>query len=79
MTDAGHDSAGGVWSVTVIANEHIAVLPLLSVTVQVTLVVPRGKFVPGGGEHDTEQVDPLGVAGLPPPPVLQGQSADGSV
>jgi hypothetical protein len=42
-----------VQSVTVTVNEQLAVLPLASVAVQVTVVVPTLKQAPDGGAHRT--------------------------
>ena len=36
---------------TVTWNSHVATLPAASVSVQVTSVVPRGKWLPEGGSH----------------------------
>ena len=50
----GQVSVGGVVSTTIIKKEHFAVLPALSVAVQVTLVGPRLKVLPEAGEHDAD-------------------------
>ena len=42
---------GGCVSFTVIVNMHAALLPAISATVQVTVVVPTGKNEPDPGEH----------------------------
>ena len=55
---------------TVTVNEQLAVLPLASVAVQVTVVVPFGKIEPDAGLQVAGQLPaPLGRAGVPP----QGQ------
>ena len=48
---AGQVITGGVVSTTVTVNEQLPWLPDASVAAQVTVVVPKGKFVPDGGEH----------------------------
>jgi hypothetical protein len=44
---------GASVSLTLTVNEHIAVLPDVSVAVQVTVVMPTGKNTPGAGEQIT--------------------------
>src|SRR5437867_6506717 len=44
----------GAGSVTVTSNAHLLLLPLWSVAVQTTSVLPTGKNVPDGGLHTTE-------------------------
>ena len=46
---AGQVTAGGWLSITVTVNEQVDVLPLPSVAVAMTVVVPRGKTVPLAG------------------------------
>ena len=46
----GTESRG---SITLTTKEALPVLPEASVAVQVTTVSPRGKRLPGGGEHTT--------------------------
>jgi hypothetical protein len=48
---AGHVIVGGCVSLTVMVNVQVAVLPTISATVQVTVVVPLGKNDPEAGEH----------------------------
>ena len=87
---AGQETVGPWVSLTVTVNEHCAVLPKKSVTVQVTVVTPFGKVDPGDGEQATEHDSPcLGAAGAFTltgfdscglfPPLLHGQSAGGGV
>src|SRR4029453_18905552 len=47
----GQVITGGCVSFTVTVNEQLAVLPEVSVAVQVTVVVPLGKNEPDGGEQ----------------------------
>ena len=49
---AGQASVGGWASVTVTVKLELAVLPLASLTEQLTVVVPVGKEEPDGGVHD---------------------------
>src|SRR3970282_2263302 len=49
-------------SKNVIVNEHIFALPDVSVAVQVTVVVPRGKNDPEGGTHATPTPGQLSLA-----------------
>ena len=49
---AGQVIEGGCVSLTVTGNMHVAVLPLVSLAVQVTVVVPFWKVEPDGGEQD---------------------------
>jgi hypothetical protein len=51
VTFAGQVIDGGCVSLTVTVNEHVAVLPEASVTVQVTVVVPTAKVEPDAGEQ----------------------------
>jgi hypothetical protein len=51
--------AGGT---TVTVKEHIAVLPLVSVAVHTTVVVPGGKTEPEGGAQTTVTPGQLSVA-----------------
>ena len=53
ITIAGFVSSCKQMSNTVTVNEHVAVLPLASVAVQVTVVVPTGKVDPDAGEQTT--------------------------
>ena len=53
------DTDGAVVSVTVTVKLPLTVLPPASVTLQPTVVVPRGKLDPDGGEQD-------GVSGVAP-------------
>jgi hypothetical protein len=48
---AGQVTVGACVSLTVTVNEQLAELPLASVTVQLTVVVPFGKVEPDGGLH----------------------------
>jgi hypothetical protein len=47
----------------VIVNEQVAVFPVVSVAVQVTVVTPSGKQVPDGGLHATVTPGQLSDAG----------------
>jgi hypothetical protein len=49
-------------SKTVTLNVHVAVLPDVSVAVQVTVVVPSGKQLPDGGVQVTTTPGQLSVA-----------------
>jgi hypothetical protein len=51
-----------VGGITVTLNEQLAVLPLVSVAVQVTVVVPSGKVEPGAGEQLVVTPGQLSVA-----------------
>ena len=51
MIFAGQVIAGGCVSLTVTVNVHEPVLPLASLTLQVTVVVPFGKVEPDAGEQ----------------------------
>jgi hypothetical protein len=53
VTFDGHVIDGAWVSLTVTVNEHMAVLPLASVAVQETVVVPIGKNEPDAGEQTT--------------------------
>ena len=44
---------------TLTVNEQVAVLPLVSVAVQVTVVVPAGKVEPEGGVQTTVAIAQL--------------------
>ena len=48
---AGQVIEGACVSLTVTVNEQLAVLPLASVAVQLTVVVPFGKKEPAAGVH----------------------------
>lgn len=48
---AGQVTRGGCVSLIVTVNEQLAVLPLASVTVQLTVVVPFGNVEPDAGLH----------------------------
>jgi hypothetical protein len=50
---AGHDIAGASASTTVTVKEQVAELPLASVAVHVTDVVPKAYVLPDAGEHAT--------------------------
>jgi len=53
------------WSATskvVTVNEHVAVLPAVSVAVQTTVVTPIGKHEPEGGLHATTTPGQLSLA-----------------
>ena len=52
MIFAGQVIAGACVSLTVTVNVHEALLPLASLTVQVTVVVPFGKVEPDAGTQD---------------------------
>jgi len=43
-------------------NVHVAVFPLVSVAVHVTVVVPSLKVDPDGGTHATDPIPQLSVA-----------------
>ncbi len=45
---------GAVVSVEVTSNWQLALFPLLSVAVQLTVVVPRGKLLPDAGRHEAD-------------------------
>jgi hypothetical protein len=47
---------------TLTVNEQVAVLPDISVAVQVTVVVPNGKVDPEAGEQATVTIGQLSVA-----------------
>ena len=49
-------------SKTAMVNEQVAVLPLASVAVQVTVVVPTGMMVPEAGTHATVTPGQLSLA-----------------
>jgi hypothetical protein len=49
VTLAGQAIVGACISTTVTVNEHVAVLPLESVAVELTVVMPFGKAEPDGG------------------------------
>jgi len=48
----GNVNAGGVVSTTVTLKLAVPIFPFVSVAVQLTAVVPRGKVAPESGEHD---------------------------
>ena len=48
-------------SKVVIVNEQEAILPEVSVAVQVTVVIPSGKALPDGGVHTTLTTPQLSV------------------
>jgi len=50
----GSVKAGGVVSTTVTLKLAVPVLPCVSIAVQLTVVVPRGKVAPEAGEQDWE-------------------------
>jgi hypothetical protein len=62
VTLAGQAIAGACISTTVTVNEHEAVLPLESVAVELTVVVPFGKAEPDGGLLTTVTPGQLSVA-----------------
>jgi hypothetical protein len=49
LTSPGQTIAGTLAEVTVTWNVHVALFPLASVAVQLTVVVPTGKVPPEGG------------------------------
>jgi hypothetical protein len=53
---------GACVSTMVTVKEHIAVLPLPSVAVQLTVVTPTGNVAPDGGLQTTVGVPKLSVA-----------------
>jgi hypothetical protein len=53
---------GFTLSLTITLNVQLAWLPLTSVAVQVTVVVPFGKLVPEAGEQTTLPTPQLSVA-----------------
>ena len=55
-------NAGGSLSITVIVNVQVAVLPLASVAVEVTVVVPLGKKLPEAGTEVITVPGQLSVA-----------------
>ena len=59
---AGQVIEGGCVSLTVTVNEQEAVLPELSVAVQVTVLVPSGKVEPEAGTQLTVAPGQLSVA-----------------
>lgn len=59
---AGQVIEGGCVSLTVTVNEQEAVLPELSVAVQVTVLVPSGKVEPEAGTQLTVAPEQLSVA-----------------
>ncbi len=59
---AGQVSSGGWLSVMVTLKVHAAVLPLLSVAVQVTGVMPTAKLLPLGGAQARLVTAQLSVA-----------------
>ena len=63
MMSAGTVSVGGVLSSTVTVKVAWATLPLVSVAVQVTAVVPRGNTLPDAGVHTTTGADGAVSAG----------------
>jgi hypothetical protein len=58
----GHVIVGAVVSTVITVNEQVAVLPLASVAVQVTVVVPNGNVLPDGGLQATVTPGQLSVA-----------------
>jgi hypothetical protein len=54
--------AGGAGRLTITGNEQAALLPLPSVALQVTVVVPMGNRLPDGGAQVTVGVSQLSVA-----------------
>jgi hypothetical protein len=59
---AGHVSCGGCVSLTVTVKVHVLLLPPLSLTVLVTIVVPRGKAKPLAGTLEMFGAGQLSVA-----------------
>jgi hypothetical protein len=78
VTFPGTVRAGGVVSTTRTGNVAEAVLPLASVAVHVTVVVPRAKVEPEGGAHATA-IGPGSMASLAVGDVKKTGEPDGLV
>ena len=59
---AGHVIAGSCVSCTVTVKAHVAVFPVASVAVQLTVVTPTGKVEPEAGAHTIPTPGQLSVA-----------------
>jgi hypothetical protein len=62
MSAGTFEITGGVVSTTVKWNEAVEVLPLVSVAVHVTVVVPSGNIDPVAGMHEKLATATLSVA-----------------